>query len=319
MTRVLVTGATGFVGRELCGTLARFGYRVRGALRSDRALPTCMAEKAVVGEIGGSTDWSAALDGVDYVIHAAARVHVMHDAEVGLYFETNAQGTRRLAAAAVQAGVKRFIFLSSVKVNGEETLGRAYLATDTPDPKDAYGQSKLAGERSVQEIGASTAMDTVIVRPPLVYGPGVKANFLRLLRWVEKERPLPFAAIGNSRSLVSIWNLTDLLLRVLQHPAAAGKVWMVSDGVDLSTPALIRTIAQAMSRHGRLLPVYPSLLRLGGALLGKKAEVGRLCGSLAVDIEPTRRELDWVPPVSVEESIARTVAWYLSEVASHGR
>ena len=319
MTRVLVTGATGFVGRELCETLSRRGYTVRAALRSERAVPACIAEKAVVGEIGSATDWAAALDGVDYVVHAAARVHVMNDAEVDLYFETNAHGTRRLAMAAAQAGVSRFLFLSSIKVNGEETRGRAYLATDTPDPGDAYGRSKLAGEKSVQEIGTSTAMETVIVRPPLVYGPGVKANFLRLLGWVAKERPMPFAAIGNSRSLVSVWNLTDLLLRVLQHPAAAGKAWLVSDGADLSTPLLIRTIARSMGRPVRLLPVPPALLQLAGALVGKKAEVTRLCGSLAVDIEPTRRELDWTPPISVDESIARTVTWYLSEVASLAR
>lgn len=319
MTRVLVTGATGFVGRELCETLARCGYRVRAALRSDRAVPACIAEKVLVGEIGAFTDWSAALEGVDYVVHAAARVHVMNDAAVDLYFETNAHGTRHLATAAAHAGVTRFIFLSSVKVNGEETLGHAYLATDTPGPKDAYGQSKLAGEKSIQEIGTSTAMETVIVRPPLVYGPGVRANFLRLLRWVDRSRPLPLGSIENTRSLISIWNLADLLLRLLQHPAAPGKVWMASDGMDLSTPALIRTIAREMNRHVRLLPVHPGLLRLAGAMLGKKAEIGRLCGSLAVDIEPTRRELDWIPLVSVDESIARTVAWYLSDVSSHGR
>lgn len=318
MTRVLVTGATGFVGRVLCETLALSGYRVRAALRSDRAVPACIAEKALVGEIGGSTDWSAALDDVDLIIHAAARVHVMHDAAADLCFETNTNGTRRLATAAAQAGVRRFVFLSSIKVNGEETMGGAYTATDVVRPQDPYGQSKLDGEKFVQEIGASTDMETVIVRPPLVYGPGVKANFLRLMHWVDRERPLPFAAIKNSRSLVSIWNLCELLVLVTQHPAAAGATWMVSDGEDLSTPELMRRLGRAMQRRVRLFSVPVGLLKLGGTLAGRALEVRRLCGSLAVDIAQTRSLLGWSPPVSADESLARTVAWYLAEQRSRG-
>lgn len=316
MTRVLVTGATGFVGRALCETLARSGYRVRAALRSDRAVPASIAEKALVGEIGASTDWSAALDDVDFVIHAAARVHVMHDTAADLCFETNANGTRRLATAAAQAGVSRFVFLSSIKVNGEETTGRAYTATDVARPRDPYGQSKLAGEKFVQEIGASAAMETVIVRPPLVYGPGVKANFLRLLRWVDREYPLPFAAIRNSRSLVSLWNLCELLVLVTRHPAAANATWMVSDGEDLSTPELIRRLARAMQRRARLLAVPVGLLGVAGALTGRAPEVKRLCGSLTVAVDQTRARLGWSPGLSTDESLARTVAWYLAEQPS---
>lgn len=314
---VLVTGAAGFIGRVLCETLARSGYRVRAALRSDRSLPAFI-QKELVGEIGSSTDWSAALDGVDYVIHAAARVHVMRDTVADLSFETNANGTRRLAAAAAAAGVKRFVFLSSIKVNGEETTDRAYSATDAPQPQDAYGHSKLAGEKYVQEIGASTSMSTAIVRPPLVYGPGVKANFLRLLHWVDRQRPLPFAAIENSRSLVSIWNLCDLLILLMQHPAAAGATWMVSDGEDLSTAELIRRLGQAMGRRVQMFSVPVGLLRFGGALVGRKMEVKRLCGSLAVDISWTRAQLGWSPVLSVNDSLARTVAWYLAEERSRG-
>lgn len=315
---VLVTGATGFVGSVLCESLARSGYRVRAALRSDRAVLACISEKAVVGDIGATTDWSAALDGIDYVIHAAARVHVMHDSAADLFAETNANGTQCLALAAAHAGVGRFIFLSSVKVNGEGTAGRAYSAADEPHPCDAYGKSKWDGEQYLREVGGTTAMETVIVRPPLVYGPGVKANFLRLLRWVDKELPLPLGAIDNSRSLVSVWNLCDLLVRLLTGRAAPAETWMVSDGEDLSTPELIRGLARAMDRRARLISVPAGLLRVCGGLIGRKAEMSRLCGSLAVDIARTRDKLGWSPPVSVEEALSRTVAWYLSEGRSHG-
>jgi UDP-N-acetyl-alpha-D-quinovosamine dehydrogenase len=318
MTRVLVTGGTGFVGRMLCGVLAQSDYVVRAALRGDRAWPDFISEKTLVGDITSTTDWSSALDGVDAVIHAAARVHVLHDtaASEDLYAEVNERGTMRLASAAAQAGVRRFIFLSSVKVNGEETTGRAYSATNEPHPCDAYGRSKWRGEKCLQEIGATTSMEAVIVRPPLVYGPGVKANFLRLLRWVDKERPLPLGAIDNSRSLVSVWNLCDLLAHLLKHSAAPGRTWMVSDGEDVSTPDLIRRIAHAMGRRARLLRVPASLLRLLGGLAGQGAEVARLCSSLQVDLTRTREELGWSPPVTVDEALARTVEWYLRETKS---
>jgi nucleoside-diphosphate-sugar epimerase len=291
---------------------------VRGALRADHPTPAGVPEKALVGDIGSTTDWRQALDGVDSVIHLAARAHILHDAPANadLYKETNAQGTWRLAEAAAQAEVGRFIYLSSIKVNGEQTMGRAFAATDEPGPQDAYGVSKWLGEQAVRRIGAATGMETVVVRSPLVYGPNVRANFLRLMRWVDKERPLPLGAVENSRSLVSIWNLCDLLLHVSTHSAAPGRTWMVSDGEDLSTPELIRRIGAAMDRRVRLLPVPAGLLQLAGALLGRRAEIGRLCGSLAVDITETRRELDWSPPTTVDEAIARTVEWYSSSRTS---
>jgi UDP-glucose 4-epimerase len=203
--------------------------------------------------------------------------------------------------------------VSSIKVNGESTIGRAYTRDDEPHPRDAYGWSKWHAEERVREIAKRTGMEAVIVRPPLVYGPGVRANFLRLLRWVDKERPLPLGAIRNSRSLVSVWNLCDLLVRLLERPAAPGRTWMVSDGEDLSTPELIRRIAGAMNRRARLVPVPVGVLDLLGKLTGRHAEVARLCSSLAVDIDQTRRELEWTPPMKVDEAIARTVNWYLSE------
>lgn len=315
MTTVLVTGATGFVGSALCETLLQSGYTVRVALRSDRAVAPAVAEKAVVGLIDATTDWDAALQGVDSVLHLAARAHVLQDspAQEALYFDTNERGTQCLAQAAKRLGVRRLVYLSSVKVNGEGAVDRAYSSQDIPSPQDAYGMSKWLGEQALVETARGTDMEAVIVRSPLVYGPGVRANFLRLLRWIDKGRPLPLGAVNNRRSLVYVRNLCDLLVRLLTHPAAAGRTWMVSDGEDLSTPQLLRCIAAAMNRRVRLLPVPVSLLRVCGRVLGRGAEVERLCGSLTVDSAQTRRELQWSPTVSVTEALALTVDWYLSE------
>jgi UDP-glucose 4-epimerase len=315
MTRVLVTGATGFVGTVLCETLARVGYVVRGAVRRNRALPACVAEKVVVGDINSTTDWTEALEGVDSVIHVAARVHELHAAAatVNLYLETNERGTQRLANAAARTKSCRFVYLSSIKVNGGEAASRAYTPLDEPHPQDAYGISKWHAERCIVQIAARTGMEAVIVRAPLVYGPGVRANFLRLMQWVDRGWPLPLGAIRNRRSLVNIWNLCDVLLHVLTHVSAPGRTWMVSDAEDLSTPDLIRRLGSAMGRPIRLLPVPVSLLQLSAGLMGRRAELARLCGSLAVDITQTCAELGWSPPVTVDEGLARTVAWYLDE------
>jgi UDP-glucose 4-epimerase len=311
MTRIVVTGATGFVGSILCDMLAQAGYIVRAALRSDRSVPGCIAETVVIGDITATADLAAALEGADAVIHAAARTHVLHDspANADLYMQINARGTLRLAEAAAQAGVRRFVYLSSIKVNGEET-NRAYTPDDEPCPRDAYGMSKWHGERFLQEVAARTRMEAAIVRPPLVYGPGVGANFLRLMRWVDGGWPLPLSSIRNRRSLVSVWNLCDLLLRVLTHPAASGRVWMVSDGDDLSTVELIRRLGKTMDRRVSLLPVPVGVLRAAAALTGRTAEFDRLCGSLFVDIKRTRHDLHWTPPLPVAEGLARTVGWY---------
>jgi nucleoside-diphosphate-sugar epimerase len=311
--RVLVTGANGFVGRTLCSQLVDSGYKVRAALRSDHAL-TGVTDKCIVGNIDDSTQWDAALDGVDCVIHLAARVHVLADspANAEAYARVNALGTRRLAQSLAAAGGRRFVYLSSIKVNGEQTYAHPFTAADAPQPQDAYGVSKLEGERLAMEAVTGSQTDCVIVRPPLVYGPGVRANFLRLMRWVDRKLPLPLRSVDNARSLVSVWNLCDLITTTLVSPAAASRVWMASDGEDLSTPELIRRLARAMGRPVRLLPMPVALLRAAGALLGRGPEISRLCGSLAVDITPARRDLRWSPPVSVDESLARTVSWFLS-------
>jgi UDP-4-keto-D-QuiNAc 4-reductase len=314
LPRVLITGANGFVGRTLGETLAQSGYLVRAAYRNEQRAPVGNLESVLVGDITGSTDWTAALDGVDAVIHCAARAHVLSDdpRNSELYMETNARGTRQLAQAAVRASVRRFIYLSSVKVNGEETIGRAYTAEDVPQPRDPYGTSKWLGEKYLAEVAADTSMETAIVRSPLVYGPGVRANFLRLMRWVDKGVLLPLGTINNRRSLVSVWNLCDLLILLLKNTSTPGRTWMVSDCDDVSTATLVQRIGKAMNRPVRLLSVPPGLLRALGALTGKGAEVRRLCGSLVLDTARTRSELGWTPPLTMEQALERTVSWYLS-------
>jgi nucleoside-diphosphate-sugar epimerase len=315
MSRVLVTGSTGFVGRALCETLAAAGIVVRAALRNEGPAPRGAVERAGVGDISSRTDWRAALAEADAVIHLAARVHVMHDgpANADAYMETNTRGTMRLAEDCVAAGVRRLVFLSSIKVNGEEGGHRPYTALDEPNPHDAYARSKWLAEQQLLELAARSSLQVVIVRPPLVHGPGVRANFLRLMRWVDRGLPLPFGWVRNKRSLVSLVNLCDFLLHVLRHPAASSRVWLTADDEALSTGELIRRIAAHMHRAPRLLPVPPLLLTAAGALTGRSAEIARLCGSLTLDTSPARTELDWSPPISADAGLARTVQWYLRQ------
>jgi UDP-glucose 4-epimerase len=235
-----------------------------------------------------------------------------------LYYRVNADGTQALVQAATRAGVGRFIYLSSVKVNGEQTGERPFGGADTPRPEDFYGESKWRGEQHVAAASAAGGPDAFIIRSPLIYGPGVRGNFLRLMGWVYRGIPLPLASVANARSLVGVSNLCDLIGRCIDSPMRGAHTLMISDGSDLSTPALIRLLGSALGRPARLLPVPPALLRLLGRVAGKSAEIDRLCGSLQVDIEPTCRLLQWSPPWSVAEGLARTAAWYRSEVAGRG-
>jgi len=268
-------------------------------------------EVCQVGDLGPDTDWAHAVDGMEAVVHLAAKAHVLdqpHDD--GEYHRINALGTRSLAQAAARAGVRRFVLLSSIKVYGE-ARERAFGVDEEPQPVDVYGKSKLSAELYLRDSAASTNMEAVIVRPPLVYGPRVRANFLRLMQWVDRRVPLPLGALRNSRSLVALDNLSDFLGHVLVHASAANNTWLVSDGEDVSTPELIRRMARTMNRRAYLLPVPPVLLRAAGKIVGRTEDVTRLCGSLTLDIAASRRTLGWNPVITQEEAIASTVRWYL--------
>jgi nucleoside-diphosphate-sugar epimerase len=258
------------------------------------------------------TNWSATLAGVEVVIHTAARAHIMRDEAadpLAEYRKVNVEGTLSLARQAANAGVRRFIFISSIKVNGEATAdARAFSASDEPAPEDAYGVSKLEAEQGLMRLAAETGMAIVIIRPPLVYGPGVKGNFASMIKLVEKGLPLPLGAIHNKRSLVGIDNLVDLIIRCIDHPAAANQVFLVGDGEDLSTTELLHDVGKAMGKSVRLIPVPAEILQFGATLLGKKAMAQRLLGSLQVDISKTRKILDWKPPYTVEEGLRRCFA-----------
>lgn len=308
---VLVTGANGFVGSALLRGMRARGIGGSAAARSDVAgWPTFR----LLG-IDASTSWSGAFEGCESVVHLAARVHVMNDRAVDPLAEfrrVNVEGTENLARQAAKAGVRRFIYLSSIKVNGESTRpGQSFTADAAPQPIDAYGISKAEAESRLRSVAEETGLEVVIIRPVLVYGPGVKANFLSMMRWLKRGIPLPFGAIANSRSLLAVDNLVDLVLACLDHPAAANEVFLASDGEDLSTPELLRRTAAALGTKARLLPVPPMLMEAAAALVGKRDVAQRLCGSLQVDIGKTRRLLGWSPPVSVDVALRQTAEDFL--------
>jgi len=366
LRNVLVTGASGFIGKILCDKLLAEGYQVRGAVRGATqmtAMPSGV-EGVMVGDIDQETDWSEALVGIDGVVHLAARVHVMRESSVdplAAYREVNVEGTKCLAIAAANAGVKRFVYISSVKVNGESTedksrnqgsevdpqitqitrirkkgtevrgqegeLKGVFSEKDVPEPQDPYGISKWEAEQVLKKIAdergfngegrredgdRKQGIEIVIIRPPLVYGPGVKGNFLRLLRIVWSGIPLPLSNIKNRRSLIYIGNLVDAIVNCMTNPNAAGKTYLVSDGDDVSTPDLIRRIAAASGRRALMLPVPVCMMRMAGKIIGRSDELERLFGSLTVDISKICRELNWKPPNTPEEGIRETILWYKS-------
>lgn len=304
--KILVTGANGFVGRALCSHLHTFGHSVVPAVRRASGI----AGEVIVGDVEGASDWVPALSGCDAVVHLAARVHVMNDTArnpLGLYRTTNTEATLELARQAAQSGVKRFVFISTIKVNGE-ARNRPYLETDAPAPEDAYAISKWEAEQGLRQIGRETGLQVVILRPPLVYGPGVKANFLRLVQIIQRGWPLPLGAIHNRRSLLYLGNFVDAIQVCIEHPDAAGQTFLLDDGEPVSTPELIRALARAMGRPARLLAVPVGVLELAGALLGKRAAVARLTGSLYVDSSLIRSRLGWTPPFTMAAGLAATVA-----------
>lgn len=302
---ILVTGANGFVGRPLCNQLRQSAFQVTQVGRApDSADGGAYCQ---VVSIDGTTDWSTILDEVEVVIHLAARVHVMQENLVDpivAYWQTNVEGTLNLARQALNAGVKRFIFVSSIKVNGEQSFpGKPFTAEDMPMPEDAYGKSKREAEQGLLALAKDSNMAVVIIRPPLVYGPGVKGNFSTMIKLLQTGLPLPFGAIANQRSLVAIDNLIHLIMVCINHPAAANQVFLVSDGEDLSTTALLRRLALAAGVSSRLIPLPAALVNFVFSVLGQKKMAGRTLGSLQVDISKTREVLGWQPPLTVEQGL----------------
>ena len=313
--KILVTGASGFVGSRLCSILMERDLVVVGAVRRLPKKPSLQMNYQIVTDLGRNTNWNKALAGVNVVAHCAARVHIMCETAADplmTFREVNVEGTIRLAKQAASNGVKRFIHISSIKVNGESTSGYPFKADDTPAPEDSYGISKWETEQALQKISSETGLDVVIIRPPLVYGPGVGANFLRLMQMVRLSIPLPFGAINNRRSLVALDNLVDLIVTCMNHPAATNETFLVSDGEDLSTTELLRRTAKAFGKPALLIPVPASLLWATARLFGKLNFAQRLCGSLQVDISKARRLLAWVPPVSVDEALKKTAQHFLA-------
>jgi UDP-glucose 4-epimerase len=311
-TSVLVTGASGFVGRFVCEDLRARGFDV---FVTRRGGPDAAQDRVTSRHYDLATPGALTVDelrGIDAVVHLAARVHVMDKrARNEEHFrQFNVTATERLAHVAAAAGVRRFVFMSTIKVNGEATTDSVFRSEDLPSPAGAYAVSKHLAELAVRAVAAQTGMEIVVVRPPLVYGPGVGGNFLRMMRWIDNGWPLPFASIRNQRSYVSVWNLADLVGTALVHPAAGGRNLLVSDGRPMSTAELVRLLAASLGRSPNLKHLPEYALRFAARLLGREEDIDRLCGSLVVDDSATRALLGWSPPATVETSVARTVDWY---------
>ena len=319
MKRVVVTGASGFIGRTLCLRLAADGISVTATTRAGRvAALDGVADVRRVDLLSPKTDWSEVLAGADAVVHLAARVHVgddrsgRADAE---FHRDNALATRRLADAALGAEVRRFVLASTIKVNGAPTADIPFRETDPPAPEDAYGRSKRAAETAVFSVAAAGAIEPVVLRLPLVYGEGVKGNFLRLMHLCQSAPALPVAGIRNLRSLIYVGNVADAILACLTRPAAVNQLYLIRDGEDLSTPDLVGRLGTALGRRARLFSVPGGLLRFGARVIGRAADAGRLLDSLRVDDGKIRRDLEWSPPFSVDQGLERTVSWF----AGHDR
>jgi len=313
---IAITGSSGFVGRALGLEAVSRGYAVRGIVRRLTSFSPVI-EQIVVGEMNDRTDWDEALTGCDVVVHLAARVHVMREKAsdpLAEFRKVNVVGTEHLARCAVKAGVKRFVYVSSVKVNGEETpLGCRYTEADEVSPQDPYGVSKWEAEQALHRVAAETGLEVVIVRPPLVYGAGVKGNFVQMLSVIRKGIPLPLASVHNQRSFIYVKNLVDALLLCATHPQAAGKTYLVSDGEDISTSDLLRKLSAAMGKNAHLFIFPEPLLRLMGRILGKSSQIERLLGSLRIDMRKIREDLGWSSPFSLDDGLKATVRDYFHD------
>lgn len=312
----LITGANGFIGSVLTQHLHQQGCSLIVAVRSVTASLTPCIQQAPIGDLLPNTDWASALNNMDTVIHLAARAHILKDQAtdpLAAFRETNTYATINLARQAANAGVRRFIFISSIGVNGNQTFDKPFTVEDTPNPTEPYAVSKHEAEISLRQIATDTGMEVVIIRPPLVYGANAPGNFRQLIKTVARGIPLPLGNIHNQRSLVALDNLVDLITLCIDHPAAANQTFLVSDGEDLSTTALLRRLGAAMGKPTRLLPVPQNLLTTSLQLLGKGNIAQRLCGNLQVDISKTRELLGWTPPVSVDEALKKTAQAWLAQ------
>lgn len=308
MTKILLTGATGFVGRRLLAMLKERGHHCRAAVRRASSTVDVPAESVVVGDIDADTDWLSAVKDRDAVVHLAARVHVMHDQvdnPLAEFRKINLEGTCSLARAAAAAGVKRFVYISTIKVNGEATRDRPFRADSIPAPSDPYAIAKWEAEKALQDISRETGLEVVVIRPPLVYGPGVKANFLNLIRLVRKHIPLPLAGIKNKRTLVALDNLADLIVTCCVHPAAAGHVFLAADDETVSTAELVTRIARAFGQRSPVFYFPPGIMARIAGLLGRQAVWQRLSGSLEVDNSAARQLLGWQPVTTMDEELTR--------------
>jgi len=316
MKNILITGASGFVGKELVNHLVALGYTGKSVYRSSN-IPLCDSgfERVLIRDINEKTDWTNSLKNIDCVIHLAARVHVMQELDddpLSRFRKANTQTTLNLAKFAAKAGVKRLIYISSIKVNGEFTAYKyPFKETDIPNPSDSYAISKYEAEQGLMEISNNFGMEVTIIRPPLVYGPGVKANFFNMMNWLSKGIPLPFASINNKRSLVGLDNLLDLIVTCIEHPLAANQVFLVSDDDDLSTSDLLCRVAQALGKKPYMVPINQKILHLSFFLLGKRNLAQRICGSLQVDVSKAKKILNWTPPVSVDEGLRKTAKHFI--------
>jgi len=320
---LLITGITGFVGKALAEHLINnSNYNIIATTR--RKIPLHKnIKQIVVGDLNTNIDWSNILTKVDHIIHLAGRAHIMQDTAknpLNEFRKTNTESTLKLAKQAAKSGIKRFIFLSSIKVNGESTKPNKPFKHNHPsNPSDPYAQSKHEAEQELKKIANTSKMEIVIIRPPLIYGPQVKANFKKMIQWVQKGIPLPLGAINNKRSFVSLDNLTDLITLCLQHPKAANQTFLVSDNHDLSTTELLQRIAQALGKNTPLIPIPSNIITRVASLLGKKDLAQRLCGSLQVDIQHTKQTLNWHPPIKLNNALKKTVKhWKKKEKEGEG-
>ncbi|BCM25276.1 UDP-glucose 4-epimerase [Methyloradius palustris] len=312
--RFLVTGANGFVGSRLIRRLVADGYNVKAIVRSDQPIAS-HANKIIVPCVNAETDWSVYLHDIEIIVHLAARVHVMNELSndsLTAFQEVNLHATVNLAVQAAKAGVRRFVYISSIKVNGEYTHSHPFTELDAPNPKDPYGISKWQTEQALRAVSIRTGMQIVIVRPPLIYGIGVKANFLNLMKLIDRRVPLPFGSINNKRSMLYVENLVDALVQCAIHEKAAGETYLLSDGYDVSTPELCRLIAMSFGRSVWMINFNLLIMYWLSKLLGKSAAIERLTQSLQIDSRKIRRDLGWSPPYTIEQGLAETVDWFKS-------